>query len=57
MFSSTEVVLSVLLESFKFSLTGKEIVWNLSGVSYPTMDRESVEPSLLLRVEALPAGE
>ncbi|KAJ3559641.1 hypothetical protein NM688_g212 [Phlebia brevispora] len=50
-----KVVLSVLLEHFSFSLTGRKIFWNLSGISYPTMDESSIEPSLYLKVEALDA--
>ena len=46
-------MLAVLLESFSFSLSGKEIIWNHSGISFPTMDRESVDPSLVLRVERI----
>jgi len=32
-----KVVLSLLLESFSFSLTEKDIVWNLAGVTSPTV--------------------
>ena len=49
----TEVVLSVLLEHFTFSLTDRKIMWNLSGVCYPTMDEESIEPSLYLNLKVL----
>ena len=45
--------MSVLVDSFEFSLTDKDIVWNLSGVSYPSMDKESINPSLELKVKAL----
>ncbi|PSR81817.1 hypothetical protein PHLCEN_2v6248 [Hermanssonia centrifuga] len=48
-----KVALSVLLDSFKFSLSNKDIVWNLAGVSYPTVGAVSDEPSLPLKVEAI----
>ena len=50
-------MLATLLESFRFSLTDKEIVWNLAGVSYPTMAKESIQPSLLLNVGTITPGE
>jgi hypothetical protein len=34
---SAEVVLSLLLESFSFSLTDEEIVWNMAGVATPSI--------------------
>ena len=36
-----EVVLIVLLGSFKFSAPSEEVVWNLAGVEYPTVGRDS----------------
>ena len=48
-----ENVLYVLLQGFKFSTTDKKIYWNWNNVVYPSMDRENVEPSLILRVEAI----
>ncbi len=48
-----EVVLSVLLKSFRFSPSNKEIVWNLSPVKYPTVGRESSRPSMPMKVELL----
>ncbi|OSX56068.1 hypothetical protein POSPLADRAFT_1161078 [Postia placenta MAD-698-R-SB12] len=46
-----KVVLSVLLSSFIFKPTGAPIVWNLGGVNYPTVGRESNTPRLPLKVE------
>ena len=46
-----EVVLSVLLETFKFYPSGKDIAWNRAPVNYPTVGRESRTPSMPLRVE------
>ena len=51
----TEVVLSVLVKAFKFSLTEREIYWNWASVDYHTMDGETTEPSLVLNVEPLRA--
>ncbi|KAI0628876.1 cytochrome P450 [Trametes polyzona] len=45
-----KIVLSVLVSAFKFEPTGKSIVWNTSGVSYPTMGESSTKPELLLKV-------
>jgi hypothetical protein len=33
----TEVVLSVLLSKFKFEMSDKEIVWEMSDLSVPTV--------------------
>lgn len=49
--SFVEVVLSILVESFKFLPSGKEIVWNRAGVNYPTAGSASNTPSLPMRVE------
>ena len=49
----TEVVLAVLLRSFEFSLSEKEIVWNLGGVNYPTVDASSRNPSLPMVVRVV----
>ena len=46
----TEVVLAILLRSFKFSLSDKEIYWNIASVNYPTVGRESTKPALYLKV-------
>ncbi|EJF62016.1 cytochrome P450 [Dichomitus squalens LYAD-421 SS1] len=48
-----KVVLAVLLSSFSFELTDKEITWNSSAVNYPTMGEDSTKPEMLLRVKAL----
>ena len=46
-----EVVLAILLRSFKFSLSSQEIVWNLAGIKYPTVGRDSTKPSMPIKVE------
>ena len=48
-----EVVLTILLGSFKFSLPKQEIVWNLAGVKYPTVGRASTKPSMPIVVERI----
>ena len=50
-----EVVLAVLLRTFKFSPSGKEVVWNLAGVNYPTVGGTSNKPSMPLKIELLRA--
>ena len=47
----SEVVLSVLLPMFRFSLSNKEIVWNVSFVKYPTVGKKSNRPSMPLKLE------
>lgn len=46
----TEVVLSVLLSNFTFELPDQPIVWNVSGVWYPSAEEERVKPQLPLKV-------
>ena len=48
---STETVLFVLLQHFRFELTGKTIKWNMAGVVYPSV--ELGDPELPLRVSLL----
>ncbi|KZT12276.1 cytochrome P450 [Laetiporus sulphureus 93-53] len=45
-----KVLLSVLLSTFVFESTGKPIEWNVSGVYYPTVGKESNTPSLPLKI-------
>nr|A0A2R4SBW0.1 RecName: Full=Ganoderic acid synthetase CYP5150L8; AltName: Full=Cytochrome P450 monooxygenase CYP5150L8 [Ganoderma lucidum]AVZ44872.1 ganoderic acid Z synthetase CYP5150L8 [Ganoderma lucidum] len=48
-----KVLLTILLPAFSFELTEKPIFWNTSAVSYPTMDKDSTRPEMLLKVKAL----
>ena len=41
-------MLSVLLESFQLTPTGKEIVWNLATVRFPTVGKDGTKPELPL---------
>jgi hypothetical protein len=47
-----EVVLSLLLESFRFSLTEKEVVWDLGLIVSPKVkgDSSDGQPQLPLKV-------
>ncbi|KAF9806968.1 hypothetical protein IEO21_08435 [Rhodonia placenta] len=45
-----KIVLAVLLSNFTFELTAKPIEWNVSGVRYPTVGRESNVAQLPLKV-------
>lgn len=51
----TEIVLNVLLHSFRFSPSKKadEIVWNVAAVRYPTVGKKSMKAELPLKVEVL----
>ncbi|KAJ3488875.1 hypothetical protein NLI96_g2508 [Meripilus lineatus] len=48
-----KVVLSVLIATFKFSLSDQDIVWNLAGAKYPTVGKTSTKPSMPMKVELL----
>ncbi|KAI0697096.1 cytochrome P450 [Cerioporus squamosus] len=48
-----KVLLSVLLSSFKFSLTDKPLVWNNSAITYPTVGTVSLKSELPQLVERL----
>lgn len=43
----------MLLRSFRFRPSDKEVYWNLAVVNYPTVGRVSTQPDLPLMVEAL----
>ncbi|KAF9815151.1 hypothetical protein IEO21_04769 [Rhodonia placenta] len=45
-----KVVLAVLLSSFKFSLSSKEIVWNVAGIQYPTVGA-SGKPEMPMKID------
>ncbi|KAI0789220.1 hypothetical protein C8Q75DRAFT_179148 [Abortiporus biennis] len=48
-----KVVLSILLQSFKFSPAdcSKDVTWNLANVRYPTVGSVDNHPSMPLKVE------
>ena len=48
-----EVVLAVLITSFKFGMTDRQVVWNTSGVIYPSMSKDTAKPEMMLKVQAV----
>ena len=50
---STEVVLTVLLSTFKFELTDKHTYWNLAPFVYPSVVPYGSKPELPLKVTLL----
>ena len=48
-----ETVIAVMLRSFKFSLSKREIYWNLAGVYFPTEGKESSKPAAYLRLDRI----
>ncbi len=50
---NTEVVLSEMIANFTFAPSDKPVVWNLSGISYPTISTESTKPELWLNLRAV----
>lgn len=49
----TEVVLAVMLRSFRFSLSDKDIHWNVGIVSYPTVGKVDTKGTMPLKLEAI----
>lgn len=47
---NAEVVLYELIANFAFELSETPVVWNMSGISFPTPNKESTKPELWLRV-------
>ena len=45
-----EVVLSLLISKFNFELSDKHIVWNISGIRFPTVGVDGTKPELPLKV-------
>lgn len=54
--SRPEVILSVLLEKFRFSRSNKEIYWNMSFISFPTVGKTDDKSQLPLVVAPLGKG-
>ncbi|KAI9065218.1 cytochrome P450 [Trametes sanguinea] len=48
-----KVVLALLLSNFKFELSDKPIVWNISGIRFPTVGVDGKRPELPLKVSLL----
>ncbi|EKM49766.1 uncharacterized protein PHACADRAFT_214286 [Phanerochaete carnosa HHB-10118-sp] len=49
-----KVVLAVMLRSFRFLPGDKEIYWNLAGINYPSVGKESAKAEMPMNVEAIP---
>jgi len=45
-----KIVLAVLLSTFTFSPSDKEVVWNIAGIQYPTVGRVSRKPEMPMKV-------
>jgi len=45
-----EVVLAVLLSSFTVEMSDKPIEWNVAGVWYPTVGKQSDQPQLPMKL-------
>lgn len=52
-YDSAEVVLAVMLCSFRFSLGEKEIYWNMGGVNYPTVGKVDNKPAEFLKLQRI----
>ena len=48
--------MAVLIPSFKFSLTEKEVFWHWAAVTYPSMSKDEIDPGMVLNVEAIAAA-
>ncbi|KAJ7674202.1 cytochrome P450 [Mycena rosella] len=46
-----KVILSLLVERFRFSLSDKNITWQMSSIAVPVLDKNSTKPQLPLKVE------
>ena len=50
-----EVVLAVMLRSFKFLMSDQDIYWNVALVSYPTVGKVDMKEALPLKLEPIRA--
>ncbi|TCD71092.1 cytochrome P450-dit2 [Steccherinum ochraceum] len=46
-----KIVLSVLLETFRFTPADKDVYWNFSGVQFPTIGKDGRRAKMPMRVE------
>ena len=44
----------MLINSFKFELSDKPIVWNFAAVAYPAISRQSLKSEMYLMVSLAP---
>ncbi|KAI0648471.1 cytochrome P450 [Trametes meyenii] len=48
-----KIVLAMLIPAFKFELSDKTIIWNVAGVVYPSVGKDSPKPEMPLKVTRL----
>lgn len=46
----SEVILVILLEKIEFSLSEKDIVWQMNGIATPNVDMDGAIPTLPMRL-------
>ena len=46
----SEVVLVLLLEKIEFSLSDKDIVWQMNPITTPNVDMDSTTPTLPMKI-------
>jgi hypothetical protein len=49
-FVLSEVILVLLLEKIEFSLSDKEIVWQMNPITTPNVDMDSTTPTLPMKI-------
>ena len=49
-FFFSEVILALLLEKLEFSLSDKEIVWQMNPIATPNVDMDSTTPTLPMKL-------
>ena len=47
---AAEVVLVMLLSKFTFAPSDQDVYWNLAGIQYPTVGKNSPQPQLPMKV-------
>ncbi len=50
---AVEIVLSELVANFAFELSDTPVVWNMSGITYPSVSVESTKSELWMKVRRL----
>ena len=45
------------MSTFKFELSDKQIYWNLAGIVYPSVKKESSDPEMPMKVTLLKSRE
>ena len=50
---SVEVVLAVLLSTFKFELGEQPVYWNLAPIVYPSITKDGSEPMMPMKMSLL----